>query len=43
MGIYDDWFDKKNDFEKEKIERDRDWDKLNEYEKSKIYEEEEGN
>ena len=43
MGRYDDWFNQKNDFEKEQIERDihyKDWDSLNEYEKSQVYERE---
>jgi len=43
MSRYDDWFNRRNDYEKEQIERDihyEDWDSLNEYEKSQIYEEE---
>lgn len=42
MSRYDDWFNRKNNYEKEQIERDiryEDWDSLNEYEKGQVYEE----
>lgn len=44
MGRYDDWYERKNDFEKEKIEsniRREDWNELNEHEKSQVYKREE--
>ena len=41
MSRYDDWFNRKNDHEKDKIERNihhEDWDKLDEHEKGQVYE-----
>jgi len=43
MNRYDDWFDRKNDYEKDEIERNihhKDWDELDEHEKRQIYEQE---
>ena len=44
MSRYDDWFNRKNDYEKKGIERNihhEDWNSLNEHEKSQVYDEEE--
>ena len=40
MSRYNDWFNRKNDYEKGQIERNihyEDWDSLNEHEKSQVY------
>lgn len=45
MDRYDDWFNRKNNHEEDRIESNthhRDWNKLNEHEKSQVYEREEG-